>query len=122
MGIKTKVLKPIKRKFLRYSEIKSSSKNLVSVSSDINYDEFIAFTESIKIRRVGFGTGWRQNVSEFQAIKILSKVLECGINLIDTADCYGPHDGPDSLKPIASGPSCGPSLQTVMAHMMVQTQ
>src|SRR5438445_11207211 len=51
----------------------------------------------IPVRRLGFGamqlTGdgvWGEPADHSEAIAVLGRALELGINLIDTADCYGP--------------------------------
>ena len=41
-------------------------------------------------------TGWRQDLSEQKAIVLLRKAHSMGVNLIDTADVYGPSEGPDA--------------------------
>jgi aryl-alcohol dehydrogenase-like predicted oxidoreductase len=52
----------------------------------------------LKVRRLGFGamrlTGrgiWGSPKSEDEAIRVLRRAIELGVNLIDTADSYGPE-------------------------------
>jgi pyridoxine 4-dehydrogenase len=52
----------------------------------------------LKVRRLGFGamrlTGrgiWGPPKSEDEAIRVLRRAIELGVNLIDTADSYGPE-------------------------------
>jgi pyridoxine 4-dehydrogenase len=52
----------------------------------------------LKINRLGYGamriTGkgvWGQPANKEEAIKVLKRAVELGVNFIDTADSYGPH-------------------------------
>ncbi len=52
----------------------------------------------LKVRRLGFGamriTGrgiWGPPANEDEAIRVLRRAVELGVNLIDTADSYGPE-------------------------------
>jgi aryl-alcohol dehydrogenase-like predicted oxidoreductase len=52
----------------------------------------------LKVRRMGFGamriTGrgiWGPPANEAEAIRVLRRAVELGVNLIDTADSYGPN-------------------------------
>ena len=52
----------------------------------------------LKVRRLGFGamriTGrgiWGPPTDEDEAIRVLRRAVELGVNLIDTADSYGPE-------------------------------
>ena len=52
----------------------------------------------LKVRRLGFGamriTGrgiWGPPADEDEAIRVLRRAVELGVNLIDTADSYGPE-------------------------------
>jgi pyridoxine 4-dehydrogenase len=52
----------------------------------------------LKINRLGYGamriTGigvWGQPENKAEAIKVLKRAVELGVNFIDTADSYGPH-------------------------------
>src|SRR5260370_20410855 len=38
-----------------------------------------------------FGGEWGRDYSQADADAIFDKAAECGINLIDTAECYGDH-------------------------------
>jgi pyridoxine 4-dehydrogenase len=58
----------------------------------------VRLSEDIEIRRLGFGamriTGrgvWGEPENPQEALAVLGRVPELGINLIDTADSYGPH-------------------------------
>src|SRR5438132_9686087 len=69
----------------------------------------------IPVRRLGFGTMrltgagiWGEPADHSEAIAVLRRAIELGINLIDTADSYGPevaerliaaalHPSPDEL-------------------------
>jgi pyridoxine 4-dehydrogenase len=59
--------------------------------------ETFLFGADISIRRLGFGsmqlTGpgvWGEPANHSEAIAVLKRAVELGINLIDTADSYGP--------------------------------
>ena len=52
----------------------------------------------LKVHRLGFGamriTGpgvWGPPPDRAAAVRVLRRALELGVNLIDTADSYGPH-------------------------------
>jgi pyridoxine 4-dehydrogenase len=52
----------------------------------------------LTINRLGFGamriTGkgvWGQPENKSEALKVLKRAVELGVNFIDTADSYGPH-------------------------------
>ncbi len=58
----------------------------------------LALGDDIVVRRLGFGamriTGrgvWGEPENPQEALAVLARVPELGINLIDTADSYGPH-------------------------------
>jgi len=67
----------------------------------MNYNRYIK--DSIKVSEIGLGAwqlgnncGW-QNMSEKEAIKLVEKALEYGINFFDTAPNYGNGTGEDRL-------------------------
>jgi pyridoxine 4-dehydrogenase len=52
----------------------------------------------LEVRRLGFGamrlTGpgiWGEPKDRYECIRVLKRALELGVNLIDTADSYGPY-------------------------------
>ncbi len=52
----------------------------------------------LKVNRLGFGTlhltgqgGWGEPKDHFEALEVLHKAVDLGVNLIDTADSYGPE-------------------------------
>lgn len=54
--------------------------------------------EDLKVNRMGYGamriTGdgiWGPPLDKAEAIRVLQKAVDLGINFIDTADSYGPH-------------------------------
>lgn len=54
--------------------------------------------KELKVNRLGFGTlhltgkgGWGELKNHFEALEVLHRALDLGINLIDTADSYGPE-------------------------------
>ena len=54
--------------------------------------------EDLTVNRMGFGamrlTGpgiWREPRDKDEAIRVLQRAVELGVNFIDTADAYGPH-------------------------------
>jgi aryl-alcohol dehydrogenase-like predicted oxidoreductase len=58
----------------------------------------LALGDDLCIRRLGFGamrlTGagvWGPPTDRAQALRVLRRALELGVNFIDTADSYGPH-------------------------------
>jgi hypothetical protein len=68
----------------------------------------------LRVRRIGYGamklTGdqvWGPYPDHDHAIRVLRGVVEAGINLIDTADVYGPHDNEllikEALHPYPAG-------------------
>ena len=68
----------------------------------------------LTVNRVGYGamklTGeqvWGPYPDHDHAIRVLRGVVDAGINLIDTADVYGPHDNEllikDALHPSPEG-------------------
>jgi pyridoxine 4-dehydrogenase len=68
----------------------------------------------LSVNRIGYGamklTGaqvWGPYPDHDQAIRVLRGVVDAGINLIDTADVYGPHDNEllikDALHPYPEG-------------------
>jgi hypothetical protein len=68
----------------------------------------------LRVRRIGYGamklTGdqvWGPYPDHDHAIRVLRGVVEAGINLIDTADVYGPHDNEllikEALRPYPAG-------------------
>jgi aryl-alcohol dehydrogenase-like predicted oxidoreductase len=68
----------------------------------------------LRVRRIGYGamqlTGeqvWGPYPDHGHAIEVLRGVVDSGINLIDTADVYGPHDNEllirEALHPIPRG-------------------
>ncbi len=59
----------------------------------------------LTVYRLGFGamrlTGpgiWGPPADKQEAIAVLRRALELGVNLLDTADSYGPGDKTDNLK------------------------
>src|ERR1700693_6225833 len=54
--------------------------------------------DDLRVTRLGFGamritgTGiWGEPADRAEAIRVLRRAVELGINFIDTADSYGPH-------------------------------
>ena len=52
----------------------------------------------LTVRRLGFGTMqlpgpgvWGPSADRGEALRVLRRALELGVNFIDTADSYGPH-------------------------------
>src|SRR5215831_15295011 len=59
----------------------------------------------LPVRRLGFGamqlTGpgvWGEPANPTEAIAVLRRAIELGINLIDTADSYGPHVSEELIR------------------------
>jgi len=57
------------------------------------------------VRRIGYGamrlTGpsiWGDPADRDAAIAVLRRAVELGVNLIDTADCYGPHTNEELIR------------------------
>jgi len=62
-----------------------------------NAGEFM-IGDDLRVARLGFGamriTGpgiWREPADRAEALRVLRRAVELGINFIDTADSYGPH-------------------------------
>ncbi|MCU1345208.1 MAG: aldo/keto reductase, partial [Acidimicrobiia bacterium] len=56
------------------------------------------------VHRVGFGTlqlcgdrGWGPSADHDNAISLLRTAIDVGVNLLDTADAYGPHVAEDLI-------------------------
>lgn len=54
--------------------------------------------QDLKVNRLGFGTlhltgkgGWGEPKDHFEALEVLHRAIDLGVNLIDTADSYGPE-------------------------------
>jgi pyridoxine 4-dehydrogenase len=61
--------------------------------------------DDLPVRRLGFGamqlTGpgvWGEPANRAEAIAVLRRAVELGINLIDTADSYGPHVSEELIR------------------------
>ena len=59
----------------------------------------------LRVRRLGFGamqlTGpgvWGEPTDRAEAVAVLRRAVELGINLIDTADSYGPYVSEDLIR------------------------
>ena len=64
----------------------------------INFKKTFSLGDDLTINRIGFGamriTGkgiWGQPENKTEAIKVLRRAIELGVNFIDTADSYGPN-------------------------------
>lgn len=79
-----------------------------------NYNPEFLLGGDLPVKRMGFGamriTGdgvWGPPKDREEAIKVLKRVVELGINFIDTADSYGPHVSEEliaeALYPYPSG-------------------
>ena len=71
-----------------------------------NIDMTFKLGGDISINRIGYGamriTGsgiWGMPTDKENAIKVLQKAVELGVNFIDTADSYGPHVSEDLKSP-----------------------
>jgi pyridoxine 4-dehydrogenase len=67
--------------------------------------EFFTIAGDMPVRRLGFGamqiTGpgaWGEPADRAEAIRVLRRAVEAGVNLIDTADCYGPFISESLVK------------------------
>lgn len=67
-------------------------------SAPTTFNPTYTFGKDITVNRMGFGamriTGdgiWGQPKDREEAIRVLKRAVELGINFIDTADSYGPH-------------------------------
>jgi pyridoxine 4-dehydrogenase len=78
------------------------------------FKNIVTIGNNLTINRMGYGamrlTGkgiWGPPAHKDEAIKVLKRTLELGINFIDTADSYGPHVSEDliaeALYPYPSG-------------------
>src|ERR1700729_2075445 len=90
----------------------------------------------VKVNRLGYGamriTGqgvWGQPANKEEAIKVLQRAVELGVNFIDTADSYGPYVSEEliveALYPYPKGlviatkggfMRTGPNQWTINAH------
>jgi pyridoxine 4-dehydrogenase len=68
------------------------------MSTKLNLRKDLALGEELTIRRMGYGamriTGhgiWGPPKDKAEAIRVLQRAVELGINFIDTADSYGPN-------------------------------
>ena len=68
------------------------------MSKQITISSEFTIGGDLKVHRMGFGamriTGqgvWGPPKDEAEAIRVLQKAVELGVNFIDTADSYGPH-------------------------------
>ena len=64
-----------------------------------------AIRRKLPVHRLGFGTMqftgrgvWGQPADRAEAIAVLRKAVELGINLIDTADSYGPYVAEELIR------------------------
>ena len=63
-----------------------------------NFEKTFRIGDDLTVNRLGFGamriTGkgvWGQPENKNEALKVLKRAVELGVNFIDTADSYGPH-------------------------------
>jgi aryl-alcohol dehydrogenase-like predicted oxidoreductase len=68
------------------------------MSTKISFRKDFTLGEDLTVRRMGFGamriTGqgiWGPPKDHAEAIRVLRRAVELGVNFIDTADSYGPH-------------------------------
>lgn len=68
------------------------------MSTKVSFDKQFTIGEDLTVRRMGFGamriTGegiWGPPANKAEAIKVLQRAVELGVNFIDTADSYGPY-------------------------------
>src|SRR6202789_1191907 len=68
------------------------------MSTKTSFQKNFTIGGDLTIRRMGFGamriTGqgiWGPPKEPSEAIKVLQRAVELGVNFIDTADSYGPH-------------------------------
>jgi pyridoxine 4-dehydrogenase len=68
--------------------------------------EFFDLGGDLRVRRLGFGTmqltgkpwSWGEPAHRDEAIRVLRRAVELGVNLIDTADAYGPFIAEDLIR------------------------
>jgi aryl-alcohol dehydrogenase-like predicted oxidoreductase len=75
----------------------------------------------LKVSVIGLGTHqfsgeWAKVFSELEVRQILGRARECGINLIDTAECYGDHAVEALLGKILRGQRADWILATKFGH------
>lgn len=61
-----------------------------------------------------FGGRWGKDFTQQEACSILSAAKDCGINLIDTAECYGPDHLSETLV--------GRSISSARSHWLLATK
>jgi hypothetical protein len=72
----------------------------------------VALSGELPVHRLGFGamqlTGrgvWGEPADRAEAIAVLRRAVELGINLIDTADSYGPYVAEELIREGRTGPN-----------------
>jgi pyridoxine 4-dehydrogenase len=67
------------------------------MSTKVSFETTFTIGGDLTVRRMGYGamriTGkgiWGQPANKAEAIKVLRRAVELGVNFIDTADSYGP--------------------------------
>src|ERR1700728_3101900 len=68
------------------------------MSTTVSFQKNFTIGEDLTVRRMGFGamriTGqgiWGPPKDKAEAIRVLQRAVELGVNFIDTADSYGPN-------------------------------
>jgi pyridoxine 4-dehydrogenase len=74
------------------------SKTIYNMSTKVSFEPTLTIGGDLTVRRMGYGamriTGkgiWGQPSNKAEAIKVLQRAVELGVNFIDTADSYGPN-------------------------------
>src|SRR5580692_1843412 len=72
-------------------------RNSYNMSTKVSFQKNFTIGGDLTVRRMGYGamriTGkgiWGQPANKAEAIRVLQRAVELGVNFIDTADSYGP--------------------------------
>ncbi len=74
------------------------SRSIKAAMNSISANETFVLGGDLPVRRLGYGTmrlvgegAWGEPADPAQAHRVLRRAVELGVNLIDTADAYGPE-------------------------------